>query len=408
MVVGAGPAGSTPQGDRVDVVAVSGPIDGRLAAFVIDSISNSDADLVVLRVDSPAAIDGSISDLIDLVASPPLPIAVWVGPEPAKARGGAVRILASAQVRGAAPGAVIGPAAPTVAGRDDDSEEISTLHPELPTEVIEDRVVVSEPIPGLVEDIQPSIGQFIVGLDQREITVGGELVVLSTAVREVNDDGVEVIKPAGVVTFIEPGIVDRTLRLTVSPGAVFFFLVLGLALVVFEFYAAGPGVAAAAGGALLLLAGYGLASLPIRWPAFAGVVAGILLYAADFQRNDLGWRSLAGTAALTAGGLLLVDGGSQLPTSWWVILVVVAFAALFFGFGLTTVVRARFSTQTIGREHLIGRMGVAESGMEPEGMVLVDGAQWRARSTRASGIEAGDRVVVTAVEGVVLEVERVD
>jgi membrane-bound ClpP family serine protease len=79
--------------------------------------------------------------------------------------------------------------------------------------------------------------------------------------------------------------------------------------------------------------------------------------------------------------------------------------ALWFGFALTTVVRARFSTQTIGRDHLIGRSGIADTAIAPEGTVTLDGARWRARSTRGSGIAAGDPVIVKAVEGVVLEVD---
>ena len=58
-------------------------------------------------------------------------------------------------------------------------------------------------------------------------------------------------------------------------------------------------------------------------------------------------------------GLRLVDGAPQLVPSWWVVLIVVVGIALFFGLALTTMVRARFSTQTIGRDHLIGRRGVA-------------------------------------------------
>jgi membrane-bound serine protease (ClpP class) len=404
LAVGAAPGWAQPTGDRVEVVAVTGPFDSRLISFVEGAITGSDADLVVLRIDSPAALDDSVEQLVALVSDPPVPVAVWVGPAPARASGAAVRLLAAAQIQGAAPGVVLGPAAPTVVGSAPDGDAIAAAHPDMPSEVIEGRMVVTETIPGLVTELQPSIGQFVVGLDGREVVAGGTTHILDTAMQE-EVDGVMVTKPSGTTAFVEPGLVDRTLRLTVSPGAAYFFLVLGLALIVFEFYAAGPGLAAASGAFALLLAGYGLASLPIRWWALLLTLAGIALYTADFQRNDLGWRSFLGTGGLVAGGLLLVDGGEQLPTSWWVVLVVVVFAALFFGFGLTTVARARFSTQTIGRDHLVGRPGTAETEVAPEGVVLVDGARWTARATRASGIAPGDTVTVVAVDGVVLEVE---
>jgi membrane-bound ClpP family serine protease len=68
-------------------------------------------------------------------------------------------------------------------------------------------------------------------------------------------------------------------------------------------------------------------------------------------------------------------------------------------------VRARFSTQTIGRDHLVGVVGVAVGPIAPDGEVEVDGARWRARSTRQSGITAGDSVRIVEVDGIVLKVD---
>lgn len=214
--------------------------------------------------------------------------------------------------------------------------------------------------------------------------------------------------PSVPITFVEPGIIDRTIRLGTTPEAAFFFLVAGFCLVAFEFYAAGPGLAAVTAAVALLLGGYGVAVLPVRWWALALVPLGLLLYTFDFQRNDLGWKSIVGTGALLAGGLWFTDAAPQIEQSWWVVVLVVLFAALWFGFALTTVVRARFSTQTIGRDHLIGRRGVASGAIEPDGTVVVDGARWRARSSRVSGIGEGDEIQVVAVDGIVLEVDPVE
>jgi membrane-bound serine protease (ClpP class) len=54
---------------------------------------------------------------------------------------------------------------------------------------------------------------------------------------------------------------------------------------------------------------------------------------------------------------------------------------------------------------MIGEDGVAEVPVDPDGVVLIRGARWRARTNRATPIEAGDPVRVVAVEGLVLEVE---
>jgi membrane-bound serine protease (ClpP class) len=308
----------------------------------------------------------------------------------------------SAPIRGAAPDVKIGYLAPTVTGGSGDA--VGERFPDAPAELVDGRVVVKEPIPGVVDVVSPSIGQFLVGLDGTEVEIGGEAVILATARTDI-DGGIEVVKPLGRVVFDEPGLVTRTLRVTIRPEAAFLFLVLGISMITFEFYAAGPGVAAAVGALSLFLAAYGLAVLPTNWWAVAAVLVGLLLYVVDFQRNALGLAGLAGTGLLVFGGLALVDGGRQMPIVWWPIVLTVAAVGLFYGFALTTVARSRFSTATIGREHLIGAAGTAVSDLGPEGIVDVGGARWRAVARRAAGIRSGDPVEVVGVDGVILDVE---
>jgi len=403
--LGSMPARATNDGG-IDVVVVSGSLDGRLIDFVVEAIESSDAEVIVLQVDSAATLDGDINTLLGLVADAPIPVAAYAGPDPARVSGGALRLLAAAPIAGAAPGVLLGPAAPTRAGASDDSDAIRTAHPDLPEQLVSGSASVTDGFGGFLDLVEPSIGQFVVGLHGREVVVGGLPTVLATAV-EVFEDGVTGVRPLGNVTFIEPGLVDATLRLGVGPEAAFFFLVIGLSLVAFEFYAAGPGVAAAVAVACLLLSGYGISVLPVRWWAVALVPVGLLLYTIDFQRNDLGWKSILGTVALGSAGLFFTDAAPQMVQTWWIVLIIVLGTALWFGFAMTTIVRSRFATQTIGRGHLVGRIGAADTTIGPDGIVLIDGARWQARSTRLSGIEAGDRVEVVAVEGIVLEVEPV-
>jgi len=388
----------------IDVVVVSGSLDSRLIDFVIDAIEDSDAGVVVLQIDSAATLNGDFEELLELVSDPPTPVAIYAGPAPARVSGGALRLLAAAPIAGAAPGVVLGPASPTRAGAADDSDVIRGVHPDLPGRLVSRSDPVVDDFAGFLDLVQPSIGQFVVGLHNRQVMIGGAPVTLETAIAVIGD-GVVNLRPLGEVTFIEPGLIDATLRLGIGPEAAFFFLMVGFSLVAFEFYAAGPGAAAAVGVVSLLLGGYGISVLPVRWWAVVLIPAGLLLYTIDFQRNDLGWKSMLGTGSLISAGLFFTDAAPQIVQTWWIVLIIVLGTALWFGFALTTIVRSRFSTQTIGRDHLVGRIGAADTAIAPDGTVVVDGAKWQARSTRASGIEPGDRVEVVAVEGVVLEVD---
>jgi membrane-bound serine protease (ClpP class) len=72
---------------------------------------------------------------------------------------------------------------------------------------------------------------------------------------------------------------------------------------------------------------------------------------------------------------------------------------------MPSMVRARFATPTIGREWMIGEFGDAVGAVDPDGIVRVHDATWRARTNRATPIPAGGRVRVVAIDGVILEVE---
>jgi membrane-bound serine protease (ClpP class) len=91
--------------------------------------------------------------------------------------------------------------------------------------------------------------------------------------------------------------------------------------------------------------------------------------------------------------------------SWITWLAAVVGAVLTFVSGMPAMVRTRFSTPTIGREWMIGELGLAISGINPDGTVSVRSARWPARTNRATPISAGNRVRVVGIEGVVLEVE---
>ena len=135
------------------------------------------------------------------------------------------------------------------------------------------------------------------------------------------------------------------------------------------------------------------------------LVLGMFGLAIDLQAGGLGPWTFIGGAALIVGSSGCYDGAAALDPAWWILVLVCGATLLFVLSGMTAMVRSRFSTPTIGREELIGELGVAEVGVDPDGVVRVRDALWRARTNRATPIAAGDAVRVVAVEGILLEVE---
>jgi membrane-bound serine protease (ClpP class) len=388
-----------------EIVEVRGAIDDRTADFVIEAIEGAGDDVVVvvLQIDSPGVIASAetFQRLLGVVSDPPVPLVAWVGPAPAVAFGGAAQLVAAAPVRAAAPGTEIGYALPTLAGK-----EPGVLLAPVPEVAVAGTVTVEEgrAVAGLVDETHAAPRQLLQALDGREVGVGGDLRTLST-VTGVSTDGEEGVTVIPTV-IREPGLWTRFLRLAAEPEAAFFFLVAGLSVAAFEYFAIGPGIAAAVAAVSLVLSGYGLAVLPVRWWAVGVTLTAMLLLSAAHQRGGAAAITAAGLAALVPAGVWFTDAAPQIRPALPGVLLTVAAAAFFFVLALPTVGRSRFSTQTIGRDHLIGRRGQALTDLTPDGEVEVDGARWRATSHREAGIRAGDPVSVQGIDGWYLEVDR--
>ncbi len=392
-----------PDERTVDVIDLSGVWDERIIGFAMDSIESAAAagtvEYVILAIDSEGVVAGEqeLADLAALVANPPLPVVTWIGAFPAKAYGGAAQVALAADVALAAPGAEIGYIEPTIAGDVSSSPvvDVSLLADLLDTaRVVEDTDLFDEVGPLTAAPRQ--VGQL---LDGREVATANGAVTLQT-IREF-EGGVTNLE----TVIREPDLVDQFFRLAASPEAAFFFLVAGLTVAAFEFYAIGPGIAAGTAAVSLVLAGYGLAVLPVRWWAVMMAVLSVLLMSWSYQRGGIFLFTWLGIVGLTLAGFFFTDAAPQISPGIPGVLLTVGSAAFFFLLAMPTVARSRFSTQTIGREGLIGRTGSAVSALTPDGEVDIDGAVWRATSHREAGIAPGDPIEVIGVEGWFLEVD---
>jgi membrane-bound serine protease (ClpP class) len=389
FLVACSSAGEQGEEPGIEVIDVSGPLDASALEFMSDSIilaAERGQVLAVLQINSRAVLDGSaFADLLQTVENPPLPLAVWVGPAPAVAGGGAVQIAMMAEHAAISPGSIFGLVAPVIVGEAGDELALDSAIPAEET--------------GL--DLQPSIRQYLQNLNGETFQTAKGPVTIETI--EPFEEGVT-LKP---VTFLQPGLGVRFFRLAATPEAAFFFLVVGLAIVSFEFFAIGPGVAAGVAALSLLLAGWGIVNLPVRPWAVGLAVAGWALLTAAYQKGGVLVLTLLGAIMLQAGGTFLVEVSGQIDPRWYLVLPSVLAVLFFFLLAMPTVQRARFSTGTIGRVGLIGEHGFALEQFDPDGVVEVKGARWRATAHREAGLAAGSEVLVAGVDGMFLEVEPV-
>jgi membrane-bound serine protease (ClpP class) len=244
----------------------------------------------------------------------------------------------------------------------------------------------------------PTLGQFVVNLDKQ--TLG--TTTLHTAEVVPGPNGQPRQRPTVDTRFRKITLVEQLLHTAASPSVAYLMLIIGLLVIALEFFTAGIGIAAFAGTIALVLSSYGLGTLPIRPWALLLIGVGIFGFCVDLQAGvPRAWTGI-GTVALIVGTLRLYQHVQLSPLA---VVAGVVGTALFMLAGMPAMVRARFSTPTIGREAIIGEMGVALAALGPEGTVEIRGAPWRARTNRATPIASGAPIRVVAIDGLVLEVE---
>ncbi len=392
----------------VDVLQVSGLFDDILVAEIGDAIERADeqgSQALVLQVDSRGAVvsDEAMASLMDRIADAPVPIGVWVGPTGARLYGAPAQLLAVADVSGMAPGARVGNVGPSVSdyelgpGLNELRRTTVGLSDARSLGVFEQRIS-DEGIATLPNMIDALDGYTENGVE------------LDTTTETVTDSGVVQRETIATVRFAKLGLVDQLFHTVASPPVAYLMLLIGLALLVFEFFTAGVGIAGVVGAGCTILACYGLAALPARGWAVALIVVAMVAFAVDVQVGIPRFWTGVGIMLTIVGSLWLYEPvtGTSLRPSWISLIAGIGGVMLTFIVGMPSMTRTRFATPTVGREWMIGAEGAAIEDVDPEGTVQVGDGQWRARTNRATPIAAGEPLRVAAIDGVTLEVEPLE
>jgi len=395
----------------VDVVEVSGIVDAIVAQSIGESIErsqNNGAQAVVLQFNTKGAVVGRdrMAEIATAIQESKIPVAIWVGPSGSRAYGLPAQLLAVADVTAMAPGARMGRTGtmltvngkPLSFGAADDAIYAKTLGFLEARE--QDVLKFSTDDRGV-----PVLRNMLFALDG--LTIRG--TTLDT-VADVLDKNGQVIREATTVRFFKLGLMPRLLHTVASPPSAYLLTTIGLALLIFEFFTAGIGIGAFVGSVCLVLGTLGMGALPMSGFGLTLLILSMIAFAIDVQVGvPRLWTGLGLVAYIGASFTMFrsVDGLTMRP-GWLSLMVCIVGVALTFIVGMPSMVRTRFATPTIGRENLVGTTGVAVGEVNPEGIVLVDGAQWRARTNRATPLANNAEIRVASIDGITLQVEPLE
>ncbi|MFB3739369.1 MAG: nodulation protein NfeD [Candidatus Velamenicoccus archaeovorus] len=393
---------------------LDGVVDPFTADYIeggIEAARDHGVDAVLITIDTPGGLDSSMRQIVQAVAGSVVPVICYVSPEGARAASAGTFIMMGCPVAAMAPGTNIGAAHPVgVAGAieqqkvtNDAAAYIRSLaqthgrNADWAVDAVVNSVSISAADAldmGVIDLIAPDVPTLLEDVDGRSVPVaGGREVVLRTAGAAVEQQSL--------------GLGAGILHTLLSPDFAFLFFYLGLGLIVIEFLHPGISVPGILGVLSLVFAFVTFGLLPVQLVGLALLLASALFFLVELKHPGIGVPTVGGVVCLILGGLTLFNPTvPNARVSIWVILPVAAFLVLFFATVVPAALRARRLPPAGGPEGMVGREGVVQTQLEPDGVVLVSSEEWSARS--ASGpLPKGARIRVVAVDRLTLTVEPI-
>ncbi len=432
-------------GGSAVLLDINGPIGPATSDYLVRGLEKAEergARLVILRMDTPGGLDTSMREIIRAILASPVPVVSYVAPSGSRAASAGTYISYASHVAAMAPGTNLGAATPVQIGgpglprispdQDNDkgkdeesSEETSEAPPKsggakptLSDKAVNDAVAYIRSLAqmrdrnvewaekavlaastltaeealreGVIDVVADDVNDLLAKLDGREVTVQGKTRRLETA--------------ALAVVALAPDWRTELLAVITNPNVAYVLMLIGIYGILFEFYSpglVGPGVI---GAICLLLAFYALHILPVNYTGLALILLGIALIIAEAFMPSFGVLGIGGIVAFVIGSIMLMDTDVPGFTVAWQLIGSIAF----FGGGMLLMMvmmlmRSRRRAVVAGPEEMIDSAGAVLDWKGEEGRVRVHGEIWRARAK--GEIAEGERVRVTRIDGLTLEVE---
>ena len=411
-----------------------GPANADYLQRGLEKAVELNAQLVVLKMDTPGGLDLSMRAIIKNILASPVAVAIYVAPNGARAASAGTYILYASHVAAMAPATNLGAATPVAIGiapepeapgrkaaKDDDADKAPAAPSNKQTLMRKQTNDAAAYIRGLaqlrgrnadwadkavreavslsaqealklkvIDLIAEDVPHLLRQLDGRKLQMPGHEVRLATAAAETVE--------------YRPDWRTRLLVVITDPSIAYLLLLIGFYGLLFEFYNPGfvaPGVI---GGICLLVGLFALQLLPVSYTGLALIALGVGLMVAEHFVPGFGILGLGGIVAFVIGSIMLIDTdvpGYSIP--WPLIAAAAALSAAFLLVVLNLVIRARKRPVVSGREQLIGATGEVTAEADGGAYARIDGEVWKVRS--GASLERGQMVRVTGIDGLVLAVE---
>lgn len=409
----AGPASAAAPVSLIELDSAITPVTVRLLAAALERAHAEGAQALIVQLNTPGGLERSMRSMVQSILGSPIPVVVYVAPAGARAASAGVFITMAAHVAAMAPATNIGAAHPVAIGGGGDKEMIKKVENDAAAFA---RTIATER--GRNAEWAEKAVRSSVSATEREAV---KLKIVDLVAENVPDllakiDGRTVKTAKGQVTLatkdapvrvIEVRFRDRFLALISDPTIAYLLMMAGMLGIFFELSNPGSILPGVIGGISLILAFFAFQSLPVNWAGLLLILFGVVLLIAEIKVVSHGILAIGGVVAMLLGSLMLYDSPETtgIRLSWYVVIPTVGTTAGLVFFAVTMGIRALYRPSVTGESAMVGRLGVARTGLAPEGQVMIDGELWRAVS-QDGAVAAGEAVRVAAIDGLTLKVTR--
>jgi membrane-bound serine protease (ClpP class) len=424
-------AGGTP---HVVVLEISGAIGPAVSEYVrkgLATAAEDEARAVILQMDTPGGLDHAMRDIIQAILSSPVPVLTYVTPAGARAASAGTYILYASHIAAMSPTTNLGAATPISIGgmptppatpgkpeekpkKEPAAEEGSTLERKMVNDAAAYIRSLAERHGRNAEWAEQAVRE-AVSLTAKEAL---ELRVVDIVATDQTDlllqaDGRDVVMAAGTTRLqtaglatvrLQPTWQNRILAVISDPNVTYILLLLGMYGLIYEL--ANPGVffPGVIGSISLLMALYGFQVLPINYTGLALIILGISLIASEAFIPSFGSLGIGGIVAFIVGSIILMEEES-LRISPTLIGATALTSAAFLLWLMKRIFSLRHKPVRTGKEALIGMTVEVDDDFSSEGRVWLLGESWRAKT--GESLQRGEKVRVTAKDGLVLTVTKI-
>src|SRR5579871_1926667 len=411
-----GPAGASSSQARVLAITFGpdleiNPVTQGYLTSQLSHAADSGYDAAVILLDTPGGLSTSMKTIYQAELASRIPVIVYVSPEGARAASAGVWVSQAADVLAMSPDSNIGSSTPI------DSSG-GNLGSDLRRKVINDAV---SSLTALAQTHHrntkwpPKAVRFASNLTAQQALKMHVIDAISPSLPALLDklQGYKTkdaqrpftLHLAGAqIDYVSPGFFTRFLNTIIDPNLISLLFLVGLIGLGFEIFHPGavlPGVIGAVG---MIMALYGFSVLTPSWGGIALILLGIAMFLVDLHAPPHGVLSVAGVIALGFGLALLFQNepAGHPVVNRWLIVGIGSALGLFWAFALNKAMAARRLPVKTGAGAMIGLKGVVRSA----DLVFVDGALWTAKTADETPLVPGEKVHVSAVNGLVLTVEH--